>query len=261
LAALNRLSRITPRDREPGHGIRCLCAPGRPDTICANERLIPTEPIRRAAGRRRARAIRPAAGRLAAQVAPLLRPHDRLDHRRRGRRAGCPHQGDRGLRAGETDRQCRGLAVPHCAQCCARFSAQARASAGDAQRGGPRYGRRSGFSRERAAGGGCQPAHLHAATGVAAKQRDSDGRARLFPRRGRRHHRYERAGGEGAPASRAGTVARARAGARRFTGADTGGGRARASPAMSRVSMRATSMPCATCSATTCAWNSSTRLG
>src|SRR5262249_2224326 len=66
---------------------------------------------------RRTRDVRPPARRATAQAASLLRPHDRLGHRRGGRGAGGPGEGDRGVSRRGNDPPCRELAVPHRPQC------------------------------------------------------------------------------------------------------------------------------------------------
>ncbi len=68
----------------------------------------------------------------AAEAASLLRAHDRLGDRRRGRAAGCADQGGGIVCLRRSDRQSRGLAVPDRAQHRAGFPAPPHRQAGAA---------------------------------------------------------------------------------------------------------------------------------
>ena len=186
------------------------------------------------------------AGRDAAKAASLLRAHGRLGHRRRGRAAGRVDQGGRGASRRRRDRQSRRLAVPHRAQHRAGFPAPPQ-PAGSASIGrGAGHDCRPGRCRREPPDRGCEPAHLHAAAGRAALQRDPDGRARLLAAGGLRGDGFQPAGGEGGAASRARAAARTRRRARRYAAAGTIGSRSRAPRRLCRrISTPAISMPSA----------------
>ena len=108
------------------------------------------------------------------------------------------------------DSQSRGLAVSDRAQHRAGFPAPPQ-PAGSAPIGrGGGHDRRSARCRLEPPDREREPAHLHAASGGAALQRDPDGRARLLLAGGLRGHGFEPAGGEGGATSRPHATARTR---------------------------------------------------
>ncbi len=116
----------------------------------------------------------------AAEAASLLRAHDRLGDRRRGRAAGCADQGGGIVRHRRPDRQSRRLAVPDRAQHRAGFPAPSPPAGSAAIGRGDGHDRRPDGCRRQPPDRGRKPSHLHAAAGRPALQRDPDGCARLL---------------------------------------------------------------------------------
>ena len=137
------------------------------------------------------------------------------------------------------DRQPAGLAVPDRAQHRAGFPAPPQPAGSAALGRGGGHDCRSGRRRHQPRDRRRQPAHLHAASGRAALQRDPDGRARLLAAGNLRGDGLQPARGEGRPSSRPRPAARTRRRAGRFAAPGIVEGRSRAARRLCRALQRA----------------------